>query len=55
MWVLFVVNTILTDQGGELKWTKFAEYENELSCFVERAILIEDFKNGETAVCYKIE
>lgn len=55
MWILFVVNTVFTVEGGEIKWTRFAEYENELSCFVEKEILETQFEAGELALCYKLD
>ena len=40
MWILFVINVVTVEPGeSAIKYTRYDEFETEMSCHIERAVL----------------
>jgi len=49
MWTLWIVSSVIG--STEPKVTRYAEFETTRSCYIEQAIVEENFTQGETAFC----
>ena len=49
MWTLWIVSSVIG--STEPKVTRYAEFETTMSCYIEQAIVEENFTQGETAFC----
>ena len=54
MWILFVISEVMCDSDDntcELKYTYYEQYESQMSCDIEMAILETTFMSDERAIC----
>ena len=50
MWVLFIVSTLI-GSDTDAKVTHFQQFDTEIQCIIDQAILEVSFQNNETSFC----
>jgi hypothetical protein len=55
MWTLFVLSIVYaTDTELDMRYTRYAEFENLWDCNITKEELEKEFKMNEIAICYQI-
>lgn len=49
MWTLWIISSII--DSAEPKYTRYAEYDNKMSCQIEWHLVTMDFTENEIAYC----